>query len=206
MLFYSFFLSISYSSFFTRYIFSFFCFIFEIFAFFCFLFRAPLTVRNNGNIGPGSEHSLPPSYRARNNLLRIPRIGGISNNNGQNNSIHQTQNSNNDNNISNTANSILDSKIYQSNTNIQNIDRMFLHANSSSHDNRELTPNRSNEKLAEIGHAPDTESNVVITIDDVTKTINTNNGNNNLVTIVTITGCTTTESSTGGEMDILAHL
>lgn len=83
---------------------------------------------------------------------------------------------------------------------------MFLHTNSSSHDNRELTPNRSNEKSAEIGHAPNTESNVVITIDDVTKAINSNNCNNDLVTIVTITGCTTTESSTCGEMDILAHL
>lgn len=46
-------------------------------------FRAPLSVRsNNGNGGPGSEYSLPPSYRARNNLLRIPAIiGGNGGNN-----------------------------------------------------------------------------------------------------------------------------
>lgn len=38
--------------------------------------RAPLSVRctGTGNNGPGSEYSLPPSYRARNNLLRIPNL------------------------------------------------------------------------------------------------------------------------------------
>lgn len=41
-------------------------------------FRAPLSVRCNNNMnaigGPGSEYSLPPSYRPRNNLSRIPTV------------------------------------------------------------------------------------------------------------------------------------
>lgn len=48
---------------------------------FCYYFRAPLSARGN-NLGLGSECSLPPSYRARNNLPHTLAATG-SNGGGQ---------------------------------------------------------------------------------------------------------------------------
>lgn len=174
-----------------------------------FNFRAPLSVRvNNGSSGPGSEHSLPPSYnRTRNNLLRIPAIIG-----GNSNSVGNTsQPRNNDNNTSSTTNSIIETKLSKSSTTIQDIDELFLNANNSNGSHDTITTD-SNAKSAEIENATNSESNVTKLTDDtktavVTTTMAaTSTIGNDLVTIVTITGCTTTESSTGGEMNILAHL
>lgn len=170
-----------------------------------FIFRAPLSVRgNNGNGGPGSEHSLPPSYnRTRNNLLRIPAIiGGNSNSSGNGSS----QPRNNDTTTSNTSNSIIDAKHSKSSTDIQDIDALFLNATNNSNGSHDTITNESNAKSAEIENATNSES-VVARIEDGSATrMATSTIGSDLVTIVTITGCTTTESSTGGEMNILAHL
>lgn len=157
------------------------------------IFRAPLSVRgNNGSGGPGSEHSLPPSYnRTRNNLLRIPAIIGGSNGN----IINNTSQSRNDNTTTNTSNSIIESKLSKSSTDIQDIDELFLNANNSTGSHN---ANESNAKSAELDTSAESHAT---TVDDDTKA-----DRHDLVTIVTITGCTTTESSTGGEMNILAHL
>ncbi|XP_031617704.1 putative uncharacterized protein DDB_G0286901 [Contarinia nasturtii] len=182
------------------------------------LLRAPLSVRgNNVSSGPGSEHSLPPSYnRTRtNNLLRIPAIIGVGNSNNTTSAI-QPRNTN-DNNTSNTSNSIIIAKLSKSSTDIQGIDELFLNANNSSSVSHDTITNESNAKSAEIENATNSESNVVAKIEDdiksgsvtasaATTTMSTSSIGNDLVTIVTITGCTTTESSTGGEMNILAHL
>lgn len=185
-------------------LFSFFC-VFSFPFFFLSFFRAPLSARSNGNCGPGSEYSLPPSYRARNNLLRIPAIiGGSSANNTNSISITQTRHANNDTSSTTTTDAIIDSKMSKSSTDIQDIDRLFMNANSSGHAEHDTITTGPTEKSMEIGcgDASNTGSNAM---DDDTKAIQSSNGND-LVTIVTITGCTTTESSTGGEMDILAHL
>lgn len=164
---------------------------------------------NNGSGGPGSEHSLPPSYnRTRNNLLRIPAIiGGNSNSVGN---ASQPRN-NNDNSTSNTTNSIIETKLSKSSTDIQDIDELFLNANNSNGSHDAIT-NESNAKSAEIEMASNSDANAT-KLEDETKTVAvtttmsaTSTIGNDLVTIVTITGCTTTESSTGGEMNILAHL
>lgn len=157
---------------------------------------------NNVSGGIGSEHSLPPSYnRTRNNLLRIPAIiGGNSNS-----TANPIQPRGIDNNASNATNSIIDAKLSKSSTNIQAIDELFLNANNNSSGSHDTITNESNAKSAEIEHATHSESNVAKIMDD-TKTVTSNIGRNDLVTIVTITGCTTTESSTGGEINILAHL
>lgn len=73
-------------------------------------FRAPLSVRvNNGNnSGTGSEYSLPPSYRARNNLLRLATTAsGMINNNGNSRPQQQHHYSHNQSDVSpnNTGNS-----------------------------------------------------------------------------------------------------
>lgn len=87
----------------------------------------------------------------------------------------------------------------KSNTDIQDIDRLFLNANGNGHGDM-IANTGSTEKSVEIsGDASNTNTN---TLENVTKASN----GSDLVTIVTITGCTTTESSNGGEMDILAHL
>lgn len=153
---------------------------------------------NNGNGGPGSEHSLPPSYnRTRNNLLRIPAIiGGNSNSTLANAS--QCRNNNDNNTSINTT---------KSSTDIQGIDELFLNANNNnSNGSHDTITNASNAKSAEIDNATNSEStvSVVAKIEDDTKAMVSTSSND--VTIVTITGCTTTESSTGGEMNILAHL
>lgn len=183
-------------------------FVCRLFFFHFNICRAPLSARNNGNCGPGSEYSLPPSYRARNNLLRIPAIiGGNSTNNTSNISITQTRSASNDTSPNTTTETtIIDSKLSKSSTDIQDIDRLFLNANSSGHgDHETLRANVTMEKSVEIGgNASQTGSNAMN--DNSTKTVHSTNSGNDLVTIVTITGCTTTESSTGGEMDILAHL
>ncbi|XP_055322492.1 dual specificity protein kinase splA [Sitodiplosis mosellana] len=175
------------------------------------LLRAPLSVRgNNGNNGgPGSEHSLPPSYnRTRNNLLRIPAIiGGNSNSAAM---ANQQSHRNNDNNTSNTntTNSIIDAKLSKSSTDIQGIDELFLNATNNSNGSHDTITNESNAKSAEIDNATNSQSTVTVVakIEDDTKAMVATSSNGDLVTIVTITGCTTTESSTGGEMNILAHL
>lgn len=172
--------------------------------FFVFIFRAPLSVRgNNGSGGPGSEHSLPPSYnRTRNNLLRIPAIiGGNSNSTG-----NGSQTRSNDITTSNTSNSIIDAKHSKSSTDIQDIDALFLNANNSSNGSHDTITNESNTKSAEIENATNSES--IKIEDEAASKANTTTSSigSDLVTIVTITGCTTTESSTGGEMNILAHL
>lgn len=158
---------------------------------------------NNGSGGPGSEHSLPPSYnRTRNNLLRIPAIiGGNSNSTG-----NGSQTRSNDITTSNTSNSIIDAKHSKSSTDIQDIDALFLNANNSSNGSHDTITNESNTKSAEIENATNSES--IKIEDDAASKANTTTSSigSDLVTIVTITGCTTTESSTGGEMNILAHL
>lgn len=164
-----------------------------------------MSARNNANCGPGSEYSLPPSYRARNNLLRIPAIiGGNSTNNTNNISITQTRSASNDTSPNTTTETIIDSKLSKSSTDIQDIDRLFLNANCSGHGDHEALANGTMDKSVEIGG--DTSQTGSNTMDDDTKAVHSTNNGNDLVTIVTITGCTTTESSTGGEMDILAHL
>lgn len=177
---------------------------------FIFNFRAPLSVRGNNcnNGGPGSEHSLPPSYnRTRNNLLRIPAIIG-GNGNSATNAIQQSHR-NNDNNSSNTntTNSIIDAKLSKSRTDIQGIDELFLNATNNSNGSHDTITNESNAKSAEIDNATNSKStiSVVAKIENDTKSM-VATSSSDLVTIVTITGCTTTESSTGGEMNILAHL
>lgn len=83
---------------------------------------------------------------------------------------------------------------------------MFLNANCSGHGDHEALANGTMEKSVEIGGGDASQTGSNAMDDNTTKAVHSTNNGNDLVTIVTITGCTTTESSTGGEMDILAHL
>lgn len=138
--------------------------------FFHFIFSVPLSVRGHSG-AHSSECSLPPCYRSRNNLLRIPAlISGSSTGNSNQNRIDSM-----------SSNSETNSKQFKSaNTNIQEIDQLYLNTNSSS------------------SHGPVTEQSNI-------KPIDTSNDNNDLVTIVSITDCTA-NGTTNSEMDILAHL
>lgn len=82
-----------------------------------------------------------------------------------------------------TTSAPVQSKLPNANTDLHDIDRLFLNSSHTIGDN---------------GHLMNSDGS--FTNADDTKT-----NRNDLVTIVTISGCTTTESSTG-EMDILAHL
>lgn len=78
--------------------------------------------------------------------------------------------------------STIQSKLSKSTTDIHDIDRLFLNTSHALSDNGVIMSN---------------DFSTTTTVDDMNR--------KDLVTIVTISGCTNTESSTG-EMDILAHL
>lgn len=100
---------------------------------------------------------------------------------------------------------IASSQLPKSTTDILDIDRLFLNANNCNnhHSNNTVHDNdgamNSTQCLVSNLATNSTESTTL------KSPMRSTNGND-LVTIVTITGCTTTESSTGGEMDILARL
>lgn len=98
------------------------------------------------------------------------------------------------------AAAVIPTKLSKSTTDIHDIDRLFLNATNGNNDN---TPN---DNSVAVNSMQCLVSNMVQSPIETTNTKMDGFNNNDLVTIVTITGCTTTESSTGSEMDILARL
>lgn len=99
-----------------------------------YLSRAVQGTRNqNRSCARTSEYSLPPSYRVRNNLLRIPAIISGSSNQSRN--------------IDNDNNAIINMKRAKSNSSTRRIDQLYLDTNDNR--NHETVGNETNSKRIE---------------------------------------------------------
>lgn len=171
------------------------------------IFRAPLSVRcnNNSSNRPGSEYSLPPSYRSRNHNSRPPTIGGCD---SPNNTI--IGNLNELACISSTMTTRTATTATESTTpTTHEINQQQTHRTSIISDtfSESIVTNSIDDDLNNLKISQIIEKVEIDDIQDIVKISNENlNNKNDLVTIVTISGCIDNETMTNGEIDILANL
>lgn len=200
---------------------------------FCFSFpfyRAPLTTRSNA-CGPGSEYSLPPSYRAQhqiNNSRPSPQTISGANGASDTTGVDSLNNSYELPNSNVSTDSVMavpqQLQIHQQQQS-QNQRHQRLQQNSITLDaspdsvkhhnvlvdvvnNTKISQICSNENssLATTNTVDRSHRKVIGTKDGIGNNVKgENSARKDLVTIVTISGCTDNETAPG-EMDILAHL
>lgn len=163
--------------------------------FFQLNFRAPLSVRCNNN---SSEYSLPPSYRSRNHNSRPPTIGGCD---SPNNTIIG--------NLNELA--CISSTMTTRTATTESITPTTHEINQQQHRTSIIADTFSESIVTTDGIDDDLKISQIIEkvelddIRDIVKVSNENlNNKNDLVTIVTISGCI--DNETNGEIDILANL
>lgn len=160
---------------------------------------------NNSNDRPGSEYSLPPSYRSRNHNSRPPTIGGCD---SSNNTI--IGNLNELACISSTMTTRTTTTPTESITpNTHEINQQQQHRTSIISDtfSESIVTNSIDDDLNNLKISKIIEKVELDDIRDIVKISNENlNNKNDLVTIVTISGCIDNETTTNGEIDILANL
>lgn len=198
---------------------------------FFLFYRVPLTTRNN-TCGPGSEYSLPPSYRAQHQINNSrPSPQTISGANGASDtaggdSLNSSCNHDFPNNES--TDSVIavpqQLQIHQQQQQSQNQRHQRIQQNSITSDaspdtikhhnvlvdvvnNTKISQICNNENSSLPNNTVDRSHRKVIgTKDGIGNcTKGENSARKDLVTIVTISGCTDNDT-TAGEMDILAHL
>lgn len=160
---------------------------------------------NNSNDRPGSEYSLPPSYRSRNHNSRPPTIGGCD---SPNNTI--IGNLNELACISSTMTTRRTTTPTESITpNTHEINQQQQHRTPIISDtfSESIVTNSIDDDLNNLKISKIIEKVELDDIRDIVKISNENlNNKNDLVTIVTISGCIDNETTTNGEIDILANL
>lgn len=162
---------------------------------------------NNSNDRPGSEYSLPPSYRSRNHNSRPPTIGGCD---SPNNTI--IGNLNELACISSTMTTRTTTIATESITpTIHDINQQQIHRTSIISDtfSESIVTNSIDDDLNNLKICKIIEKVELDDMQDIVKISNENLNNKNerdLVTIVTISGCIDNETTTNGEIDILANL
>lgn len=187
-----------------------------------------MTARSNG-CGPGSEYSLPPSYRAQHQLNNSrPSPQTISGANGASDTAGgDSLNTSYNHDLSNNTDSVVavpqHIQIHQQQS--QNHRHQRLQQNSITSDaspdtikhHNVLVDVVNNTKISQICNNENSSLTTNNTVDrSHRKVIGTKDGIGNnvkgensarkdLVTIVTISGCTDNDTA-AGEMDILAHL
>lgn len=173
-------------------------------------FRAPLSVRcnNNSNDRPGSEYSLPPSYRSRNHNSRPPTIGGCdSPNNTIIGNLNELACISSTMTTTRTATTATESIIpITHEINQQQTYRTSIISDTFS---ESIVTNSIDDDLNNLKISKIIEKVELDDMEDIVKISNENLNNKNeqdLVTIVTISGCIDNETTTNGEIDILANL
>lgn len=170
-------------------------------------FRAPLSVRcnNNSSDRPGSEYSLPPSYRSRNHNSRPPTIGCDSPNNTIIGNLNElacisstmTTRTATTESTTPTTHEINQQQIHRTSIISDTFSESIVTTNGIDDDLNNLKISKIIDEKVELDD-----------IRDIVKVSNENLNNKNerdLVTIVTISGCIDNET-TNGEIDILANL
>lgn len=164
---------------------------------------------NNSNDRPGSEYSLPPSYRSRNHNSRPPTIGGCDSPNntiiGNLNELACISSTM----TTRTATTATESIIPTTHEiNQQQIHRTSIISDTFSESivTNSIDDDLNNLKISKIIEKVELDD---ADVRDIVKISNENLNNKNdrdLVTIVTISGCIDSETTTNGEIDILANL